>query len=81
MYQPSVPIKGACAFSPDDKIVVTGGDDATAAQDTASGRQLGEVMETYHLPGAAVAFSPDGKVVMTGSDDATARFWDAATRR
>ena len=71
----------AAAFSPDGKLVVTGGDDRTARLwDAATGEPVGRPL---HHPGqvAAVAFSPDGKTVLTGCVDGIARLWEVDTGR
>jgi WD40 repeat protein/energy-coupling factor transporter ATP-binding protein EcfA2 len=69
------------AFSPDDKLILTGSDDHTVRLfDAQSGKQL----QVYngHTEGINdIAFSADGKLVLTASWDKTVRLWDTATGR
>jgi WD40 repeat protein/serine/threonine protein kinase len=69
----------AVAFSPDGRMVLTGGADGTARfWDAATSRPNGTPL--VHYPAVlAVAFRPDGKAVLTGGADSTARVWDVAT--
>jgi WD40 repeat protein len=67
------------AFSPDDKTILTSGDDHTALLGDVATRKTVQTF-TGHTGGVmSVAFSPDGKYALTGSQDHTARLWDAAT--
>jgi len=67
------------AFSPDDKLILTGNDDHTARLfDAQSGKQL--QVFSGHTDGINdIAFSADGKLVLTASWDKTARLWDTGT--
>ncbi len=73
----------SATFSPDGKVVVTGGegDDATVRiWDVATGSPIGSL--THRGMVLALAFSPDGHTLLTGSGDANggdARFWDTTT--
>jgi WD40 repeat protein/tRNA A-37 threonylcarbamoyl transferase component Bud32 len=68
-------------FSPDGRLVLTGGEDGTARLwDPVTGAARGEPLR-HEGPVLSMAFSPDGKTLVTGSYDCTARMWDAATCR
>jgi len=57
------------AFSPDGKVVASGGADATVrVWDTATGKELRRVQE-HDAEVQSVAISPDGKLVASGGDD------------
>lgn len=66
----------AVAFTPDDKIVISGSQDHTARLwDVATGRAL--VTLSGHTDAiVTLALSPDGKILATGSHDHTVRLWD-----
>ena len=81
----------AAAFSPNGRLVVSGGDDPIAIiWEAATGRVIRRLVG-HTSPVSAIAFSPDGRFILTGSGgsddtgetqekpDNTARLWDAAT--
>jgi hypothetical protein len=76
----------AAAFSPDGRLVATGGWDRTACLwDAATGQRRGQPLAHDH-PVKAVAFSPDGKTLLTASGPeeglgSKAWLWDVATGR
>ena len=67
------------AFSPDGKTLATGSYDHTVQLwDVATGRQIGELLNSQNGPTESMAFSPDGKTLATGGGDGTLRLWDVA---
>jgi WD40 repeat protein len=70
----------AVAFSPDSRLVCTGGEDHVAQLwETETGKAVFEHPLPHQDVVRAVAFSPDGKTLLTGSGDLTARLWLIAT--
>jgi DNA-binding beta-propeller fold protein YncE len=87
LHVPGMSSVTAAAFSPDGKILATGGgyeDDHAYLWDAASGK----LITTFTDPDPAgavepqiisVAFSPDGKTLVTGDSDGSAYLWNMAT--
>lgn len=73
----------AVAFSPDQKLIVTGGgDSAVRVWESDTGQLLKEMWGhggRYSAYVRCVAFSPDGETVASGGDDATVRVWDVVS--
>ncbi len=67
------------AFSPDSRILVTGGELGIAhLWDVSTGLELRSFV-AHAGPIRAVAFSRDGARVLTGSEDGSTRIWETAT--
>jgi len=63
------------AFSPDSRILASGGDSHLELWDVENGTKL----QTLDSDGvASVAFSPDGHILASGNSDGTIRLWQVA---
>ena len=69
----------AVAFSPDDRLLASGGDDRTIrVWDVATGRLLA-TMTGHSQKIFTVTFSPDGSRIVSSGNDQVIRFWDTAS--
>lgn len=63
------------AFSPDGRMLTSGGRDKTVRLWDAGTGQLLRTLEGHTHGVNSVAFSPDGRTLASGSGDATVRLW------
>ena len=68
----------AVAFSPDGKLLATGGTNQTVEVWRVAERQLAATLKTHAGWITGVAFSPDGKVLASSSLDQRVKIWDTA---
>jgi WD40 repeat protein len=72
----------AVAFSPDGRMLATGGDDhLVRLWDVHSHHQISAPLAGARAGVESVAFGRDGRTLAAGSNDSTVRIWDVATHR
>ena len=73
-------IVNVLAFSPDGKMLASGGTDKTIqVWESTTGKPITTL--TGHTNGiTAITFSPDNRTIVSGSADGTVRFWNIKTR-
>jgi WD40 repeat protein len=70
----------AVAFSPDGKLILTGGSNGVARLwDAVNGEKLRDFIGHTDVINFGAAFSPDGEHIVTGSWDGTVRVWNTQT--
>jgi sugar lactone lactonase YvrE len=73
-------VAGTMAFSPDGKLLATGGVSSIELWNTAKRNKVGELVGHDGMV-YAVAFSPDNKLLASASSDGTVRLWDVAAAK
>jgi WD40 repeat protein len=75
-------VKSLClAFSPDGKLLVSGGPDGMLRMWNAAGTREVRSIQAHGERINVLTFSRDGKLLVTGCRDGTAKLWDTATWR
>jgi WD40 repeat protein len=69
------------AFSPDSRLLLSVGSDATARIWDVNARKNLHVLKGHKDDIYGLAFSPDGRVVATASDDKTIKLWNSRSGR
>src|SRR6266702_5985515 len=69
------------AFSPDGKLLASGGEDQTVRLWDVSSGQCLKILQGHTHRVRSVAFSPDSDVLASGSEDQTVRLWDVSDGR
>lgn len=68
-------------FSPDARLVVSGGNDNTVKLWDVQTGQLEQMFEGHTRAISSLDFSPDGLILASGSFDQTIKLWDVSSRK
>jgi WD40 repeat protein len=71
----------AIAFSPDGKLLASGGQDHTIELWDVADRREWRLLGGHSGGVNSLAFSPNGKILASGSDDKTVKLWDVTSGR
>jgi len=78
VLQQATDVMVALAFSPDGKLLATGGADPVVQVWNLADRKSIATLKNHAEAISGVAFTPDGKFLASGSADKTVRVWDTS---
>jgi WD40 repeat protein len=75
--RPNSGFVGSVAYSPDGKVLASGGEKGTVKLWNLAVGEAIAVLKGHTKAVVSLAFSPDGQILASGSEDRTMRLWDA----